>query len=86
MSGDPVGAVESVKSASDIYSPVSGEIVEVNTMLEGKPGLINEDPYGKGMFNIQLFVNLTAGLYADHLILHSRMAMQDRSQGRRRAR
>ncbi|KAK9381596.1 glycine cleavage H-protein-domain-containing protein [Kockiozyma suomiensis] len=48
VSGDPVGAVESVKSASDIYSPVSGEIVEVNTMLEGKPGLINEDPYGKG--------------------------------------
>ncbi|KAK9450403.1 glycine cleavage H-protein-domain-containing protein [Limtongia smithiae] len=46
--GDPVGAVESVKSASDIYSPVSGEIVEINNALESKPGLINLDPYRRG--------------------------------------
>ncbi|ORZ36203.1 glycine cleavage system H protein, partial [Catenaria anguillulae PL171] len=45
---DPVGAVESVKAASDVYAPVSGEIVEANAELEGEPGLINEDSFGQG--------------------------------------
>ncbi|MGR3320294.1 MAG: glycine cleavage system protein GcvH [Candidatus Anammoxibacter sp.] len=40
--------VESVKSVSDVFSPVSGEVVEVNNELTDKPELINEDPYGKG--------------------------------------
>jgi len=47
-SGDPVAVVESVKAASDIYAPLSGEIVEVNTETEGEPSLLNSDPYGKG--------------------------------------
>ena len=42
------GEVESTKSASDIYAPVSGEIVAVNEALEDNAGLINEDPYGEG--------------------------------------
>jgi glycine cleavage system H protein len=42
------GAVESVKAASDIYMPVSGEVVEVNKALEKEPELINSDPYGRG--------------------------------------
>jgi glycine cleavage system H protein len=42
------GVVESVKAASDIYSPVSGTVTEVNTQLEEQPELINSDPYGKG--------------------------------------
>ncbi|MCW5758072.1 MAG: glycine cleavage system protein GcvH [Phycisphaeraceae bacterium] len=46
--GDPVGEVESVKTTSDIYSSVDGEIAEVNAELADKPGLINEDCYGKG--------------------------------------
>ena len=46
--GDAVGEVESVKTTSDIYSSVSGEIVEVNDELGDNPGLINEDCYGKG--------------------------------------
>ncbi len=46
--GDPVAVVESVKAASDIYTPVSGTITEVNTALEESPGLINSDPYGDG--------------------------------------
>ncbi|KAI9002667.1 glycine cleavage system H protein [Gaertneriomyces semiglobifer] len=46
--GDTVAAVESVKAASDILAPVSGEIVEVNEKLEEKPGLVNEDPFEKG--------------------------------------
>ncbi|HHT9134629.1 MAG TPA: glycine cleavage system protein GcvH [Candidatus Avalokitesvara rifleensis] len=45
---DPCAVVESVKAAFDIYAPVSGEIVEVNTELEDRPELVNEDPYGKG--------------------------------------
>jgi glycine cleavage system H protein len=46
--GDVVGEVESVKTTSDIYSSVAGEIVEVNAALADEPGLINSDPYGKG--------------------------------------
>ncbi|HEA47416.1 MAG TPA: glycine cleavage system protein GcvH [bacterium] len=46
--GEAVAVLESVKSVSDIYAPVSGEITEVNKELENKPGLINEEPYGKG--------------------------------------
>ncbi|MFQ5767057.1 MAG: glycine cleavage system protein GcvH [Acidobacteriota bacterium] len=46
--GQPLGSVESVKSVSEVFSPVKGEVVEVNTLLEEKPELVNEDPYGKG--------------------------------------
>jgi glycine cleavage system H protein len=46
--GSEAGVVESVKAASDIYAPVDGEIVEVNTLLEDAPETINVDPYGRG--------------------------------------
>lgn len=46
--GESFGTVESVKAASDLYMPVSGTVVEVNTALESQPELINSDPYGKG--------------------------------------
>jgi glycine cleavage system H protein len=46
--GDPTAVVESVKAASDIYAPVSGEVVEVNNEVEANPALVNTDPYGKG--------------------------------------
>lgn len=46
--GESIGSVESVKSASEIYSPVAGEIIAVNDLLESKPQLINEDPMGSG--------------------------------------
>lgn len=42
--------VESVKTASDIYSPVSGEVIEVNSALEKEPAEVNSDPYGSGWF------------------------------------
>ncbi len=48
--GDEAAVVESVKAASEIYAPVSGEIVEVNGALEGAPATVNEDPAGKGWF------------------------------------
>ena len=46
--GDPTAVVESVKAASDIYAPISGEVVEVNLDVEGDPALVNTDPYGRG--------------------------------------
>lgn len=53
--GDEAGVVESVKAASDIYSPVSGEIVEINEALEDEPELVNNVPYEGGwLFKVQL--------------------------------
>lgn len=46
--GEPCGEVESTKSVSDIYAPVSGEIVAVNEDLEDSAAIINDDPYGEG--------------------------------------
>lgn len=46
--GDVLGVVESVKSASEIYAPVSGKVVEVNGDLLDSPEVVNKDPYGKG--------------------------------------
>jgi len=46
--GDPFGAVESTKAVSDLYAPVSGEVVEVNEVLLDSPETINADPYGDG--------------------------------------
>ena len=45
---EPFGVIESVKATNDLYSPVSGEVVEVNEALPDEPGTVNEDPYGKG--------------------------------------
>lgn len=52
---DPVAVVESVKAASDIYAPVSGEIVEVNGSLEADPSQVNSDAFGGGwLFKIKV--------------------------------
>jgi glycine cleavage system H protein len=48
--GAEAAVVESVKAASEVYAPVSGEVVEVNNALEGAPGTVNEDPAGRGWF------------------------------------
>ncbi len=48
--GKTCAVVESVKTAYDIYAPVSGKVMEVNNNLENKPQLVNEDPYGEGWF------------------------------------
>ncbi|MBB1117671.1 glycine cleavage system protein GcvH [Stenotrophomonas sp. W1S232] len=53
--GNPVAVVESVKAASDVYSPVSGTVVAVNDALSDKPETINEDAYGQGwLFVVEL--------------------------------
>ena len=46
--GQEMGSVESVKAASEIYSPVSGEVIEINGELEATPEKVNSDPYGEG--------------------------------------
>jgi glycine cleavage system H protein len=55
--GEPCGEVESTKSVSELYSPVDGEVVEVNEELDDDPGLINAEPYGLGwMFRVRVAV------------------------------
>jgi glycine cleavage system H protein len=70
-----MGSVESVKSVSDIFAPVSGKITEINAELAESPELLNEDPYGKGWiarvqlanFDEDLKNLLTAEQYADYI-------------------
>ncbi|HMW48326.1 MAG TPA: glycine cleavage system protein GcvH [Cellvibrionaceae bacterium] len=50
VAGKEAGVVESVKAASDIYAPISGEVVAVNSVLEDAPETINSEPYGAGWF------------------------------------
>lgn len=50
--GEPIGAVESVKTIAEVYAPVSGEIVESNSDLEESPQLVNESPYELGWFAV----------------------------------
>jgi glycine cleavage system H protein len=61
--GDTFGSVESVKTVSDLYSPVAGEVIEVNPALAGRPELVNEDPYGDGyLLKIRVEGDLPADL------------------------
>ncbi len=48
--GEPIAEVESTKSVSDVYAPVSGTVVEINASLEDTPELVNSDPFGEGWF------------------------------------
>lgn len=52
--GEEFGAVESVKAASDLYSPVSGEVVEINSELEDEPGLINQDAFANWIMKVKV--------------------------------
>ncbi|MEX0444880.1 glycine cleavage system protein GcvH [Xenorhabdus sp. SGI246] len=54
-SGDDCAVVESVKAASDIYAPLSGEVISINPALEGSPELVNSEPYNEGwLFRIKV--------------------------------
>jgi glycine cleavage system H protein len=50
--GEAIAEVESTKSVSDVYAPVSGTVVEVNTALDDNPELVNTDPFGEGWFAV----------------------------------
>jgi glycine cleavage system H protein len=64
-SGDPFGTIESVKAVSEIYAPVSGQVVEVNTALKEKPELVNADPHASWMVVIKLSDPGEAGALLD---------------------
>lgn len=53
-SGDEFGAVESVKAASDLISPVSGEVIEINEALESEPELLNKDAYANWIMKVRV--------------------------------
>jgi glycine cleavage system H protein len=72
--GESFAVVESVKAASDVYSPISGQVTAANTALADKPELVNEDPYGAGwLMRVELDAGaastplLTAAEYQQHL-------------------
>ncbi|ROT03725.1 MULTISPECIES: glycine cleavage system protein GcvH [Bacteroidales] len=52
--GEDFGAVESVKAASDLISPVSGEVIEINEALEDEPELVNQDPYSNWIMKVKV--------------------------------
>ena len=53
--GEPCGEIESTKSVSDLYSPVDGQVTDVNADIEDDPGQVNSDPYGVGwLFKVRL--------------------------------
>ncbi|MGR5229519.1 glycine cleavage system protein GcvH [Photobacterium damselae] len=64
--GDDCAVVESVKSASDIYAPLTGIVVAINEDLDGAPGLVNSDPYGDGwLFQLQVEDDIELGELLD---------------------
>ena len=63
--GDELGSIESVKAVSELFSPVGGEVVEVNEKLADKPELVNTDPYGDGWM---IRIKLTDATEADELM------------------
>jgi len=72
--GEPFGVIESVKAVSDLYAPISGEIVEVNTDLAERPEVVNEDCYGDGWMIViapeedaEVDALLDADAYREHL-------------------
>ena len=71
--GDACAVVESVKTASDIYSPVSGEVMEVNKAVVENPALVNTDPYGQGWF---YRIRLSQPAEADALLSPQQYAAQ----------
>ncbi|MGH7466548.1 MAG: glycine cleavage system protein GcvH [Longimicrobiales bacterium] len=62
---DVFGTVEAVKAVSDLYSPASGEVVEINEALTNDPALVNNDPYGKGWM---IKLRLTDEAELEHLL------------------
>lgn len=78
FAGHSFGEVESVKAVSDLYSPVNGEVVEVNEAVLNEPALVADDPYGKGWL-IKVKVEPTAAL--DHLLTLEQYEKQIASEG-----
>lgn len=75
---DECGALESVKAASEIYSPVSGQVTEKNTTVEDSPALVNSNCYDKGtLSNILTFINFINFMNCINFMFSFRMALQN---------
>lgn len=62
--GEPVAVIESAKSVSEVHVPITGEIQQINEELKTRPGLINEDPFGKGwIFSLTAHEPVTPGMF-----------------------
>lgn len=64
--GDVFGTIESVKAVSELFSPVSGEVVDVNTALTERPEIVNKDPHGSWMIVLNLTNPSETGTLLDH--------------------
>ena len=62
---EPFGTIEAVKTVADLFAPLSGEVVEVNTLLEENSHLINDDPYGEGWI---IKIKISDSLEAENLM------------------
>jgi glycine cleavage system H protein len=78
FAGESFGEIESVKAVSDLYSPVEGDIVEVNKKLENDPTLVSQDPYGKGWV---IKIKVPPGTTLDHLMTLEQYEKQVASEG-----
>jgi len=76
--GESFGEVESVKSVNDLYSPVTGEVIEINKALEADPSLVSQDCYGKGWL---IKIKVAPGTKLDHLMTHDQYQAQVASEG-----
>jgi glycine cleavage system H protein len=75
--GDSFGEIESVKAVSDLYAPVTGDVVAVNEKLLSDPTLVSKDPYGKGWL---IKVKVEKGTTLDHLMTHDQYQKQIASE------
>jgi glycine cleavage system H protein len=75
--GDSFGEIESVKAVSDLYAPVTGDVVAVNEKLVNDPTLVSKDPYGKGWL---IKVKVEPGTTLDHLMTHEQYQKQIASE------
>lgn len=73
FAGDSFGEIESVKAVSDLYSPVNGEVVEINEKLMDDPARVTNDPYGKGWM---VKIKPDAGASLDHLMTQEQYEKQ----------
>lgn len=71
--GGSFGEIESVKSVNDLYSPVAGDVVEINQALESDPSLVSADCYGKGWL---VRIKVPPGTTLDHLMTHEQYQIQ----------
>ena len=77
-SGDSFGEIESVKAVSDLYSPVTGDVIAVNEKLQNDPTIVSKDPYGAGWL---IKVKVEKGTTLDHLMTLQQYQQQTASEG-----